>query len=61
MLRQLGEDPPLEDGELLPGAGVTLPDDGDDVDLVVQPPHELHIHTTHQTYISVRQLIYWSI
>ena len=47
VLRQLGEDPPLEDGELLPGAGVALPDDGDDVDLVVQPPHELHIHTTH--------------
>ena len=61
VLCQLGEDPPLEDCELLPGAGVALADDGDDVDLVVQPPHELHIHTTQQTYFSVQSLIYWSI
>ena len=51
----------FEHVDLLDGAGVRLADDGDDVDLVVQPPHELHIHTTQQTYFSVQSLIYWSI
>ena len=35
--------PLFEALQLLPGAGVALPDDGDDVNLVVQPPHELNI------------------